>query len=53
MKKVDFAGKDPRVELKRQRISEENQIERKIYTQLPDGQVPSFEKFKATKQKIE
>ena len=52
MRKEDFGGKDPRVELKRMRIETQNKIDRKIYTQLSDGSVPSFEQFAAIKNKL-
>lgn len=32
MKRVDFDGKDPRVELKREKIALENKNERQVYT---------------------
>ena len=52
MKKYDFDGKDPRVALKLEDISKKTQAELKIYTQLSDGSVPSFEQFQAVKDKL-
>ena len=46
-------GEDPRRIWKREMISAENQEERQIYTQLSDGQVPSFEEFKSVKAEIQ
>lgn len=45
MKKIDFDGKDPRAALKLEEISMQTQAELKIYTQMSDGSVPSFEQF--------
>jgi hypothetical protein len=45
-------GEDPRKHYKRQQVLLENESNRNIYTQLPDGRVPSFEEFKAIKDKI-
>ena len=52
MRKIDFDGKDPRVELKRMRIQAKNKVERQIYTQLSDGSVPSFNQFQAIKKEL-
>ena len=52
MKKVDFGGNDPRLALKMDKISQENQRSRQVYTQLSDGTVPSFEQFQAIKDQL-
>ena len=46
-------GQDPRVHFKQKRIRAENEQERKIYTQLSDGSVPSFEDFAAVRADLE
>lgn len=48
----DQLGEDPRKHYKRQQVLLENESNRNIYTQLPDGRVPSFQEFKAIKDKI-
>ena len=48
----ELLGEDPILHEKKKRISEQNQRTRGIYTQLQDGTVPSFEKFKAIKDQI-
>ena len=47
-----FGGEDPRLEFKREKIMAETMNETKVYKQLSDGSVPSFEKFKSVKDKI-
>jgi len=42
-------GEDPILNHKKKLISTQNQQARGIYLQLKDGQVPSFEQFKAIK----
>ena len=53
MQKNMFDGEDPKLAFKRIQIQAETQLETQVYTQLQDGQVPSFEKFMATKKKIQ
>ena len=48
----DVLGEDPRKAYKRMFIQETNKKQRLIYTQLPDGQVLSFEQFKQIKDNI-
>ena len=52
MREHMFDGEDPRKALKRLEIQAETQMETKVFKQLSDGSVPSFEKFAATKKKI-
>ena len=48
-----FGGEEPRLAKKREQIQQLTMQETGVYTQLSDGSVPSFEKFKAVKQKIQ
>ncbi|CDW83616.1 UNKNOWN [Stylonychia lemnae] len=48
----DNLGEDPRKLYKRLEIQRQNEEGRQVYTQLEDGSVPSFEQFKAIKNKI-
>ena len=43
---------DPRRAYKRLKIQTDNEQGRQVFTQLQDGSVPSFEDFKAIKDKI-
>ena len=52
MQKRLFAGEDPRLALKRLEVQQTTQHETQVFAQLQDGQVPSFEKFMALKDKI-
>ena len=53
MKQHWFGGEDPRLEFKREKIMAETMNETKVYKQLSDGSVPSYEKFKSVKKKIQ
>ena len=53
MKDYIFDGEDPRKALKRLEIQAETQQETRVFKQLSDGSVPSFEKFAATKKQIQ
>lgn len=53
MKKTNFGGEDPRLAIKKERALAETQAETGVYLQMQDGQVPSFQKFKAIKDKIQ
>ena len=44
--KKKYGGADPRIEHRKAEISNKNQQDRKIYAQLSDGSVPSFDQFK-------
>lgn len=49
----EVGGEDPRKAYKKQMIENQNQEMRGVYLQLQDGSVPSFEDFKAIKDKID
>ena len=48
-----YGGQEPRLAQKIEKIQQVTMQETGVYTQLSDGSVPSFEKFKAIKQKIQ
>ena len=47
-----LGGEEPRLAKKREQIQQLTMKETGVYAQLSDGSVPSFEKFKAVKDKI-